>query len=175
MEIIVLRHWKEKDRASNTGRLVGNTLSPVKIIDYGVDDTDMLNFHENAVVLFPNIPEFPVPPCPSNITQIVVIDGTWTQVRKMLGRIPKIRHLPRLTVSELIPPYPRLRAPSVPNGLSTVEAVGSALQKLGFEDAERELRKANWLLLDALRKMTGIRHPLVSGLSFTDLRILDTK
>ena len=114
-------------------------------------------------------------PILGSFKSLIIVDGTWKQVRKMMGRIPQLRSLPRMRVSAQNPPYPRLRNPSIQGGLSTVEAMGSALMQFGLHDAEMRLREANWSLLDKLRASVGIRHQLVSGLSFTDLRILDNQ
>ena len=172
----IFRHWKETERASNTARLIAEWLSPVQVIDYGIDEVNCEYFDPNeAVLLYPPDQPNHSNPLLGSFKSLVIVDGTWKQVRKMMGRIPQLRSLPRVRVSAQTPPYPRLRSPSVQGGLSTVEAMGSALMQFGLHDAEMRLRKANWSLLDKLRASVGIRHPLVPGLSFTDLRILDNQ
>ena len=173
-EVIIFRHWKEIDRLSNTAKLIEQELKPVRMINYGIDDVNSLCFDPHtSLLLYPpeqareSAIELP------QVKTLILVDGTWKQVRKMMGRIPHLRELQRLSVSAQTPPYPRLRTPSVQGGLSTVEAMGSALRQFGLIEAENRLREANWQCLDRLRLLSGIRHPLEPGLSFTDLRKLD--
>ena len=50
----IFRHWKETERASNTARLIAELLSPVQVIDYGIDEVNCEYFDPNeAVLLYP--------------------------------------------------------------------------------------------------------------------------
>ncbi|MGC6508444.1 MAG: DTW domain-containing protein [Myxococcota bacterium] len=174
--IYIYRHWKESERVSNTARLIAHLLCPVQVIDYGIDEVNCAYFDpDESVLLYPHDGPITPPPSIGDFKSLIVVDGTWKQVRKMMGRIPQLKTLRRMNVDAQDPPYPRLRSPSVPGGLSTVEAMGSALLHFGFKDAEARLKEANWSLLNSLRQSVGIRHPLVPGLSFTDLRKLDNQ
>lgn len=176
INITIIRHWKETLRASNTARLVEHSLSNVTMLDFGYDHEILDDFTvcpEDDIVLFPPSEGIPSISPGTPIKRLIVPDGTWKQVRKILGRYPQIRSLPRLRISAFPIPFPRLRNPTVPNGMSTVEAVARALELMGKHVAEERLRDENTRLMDALRKTTGIKHPLVPGLSFQDLRQLD--
>jgi DTW domain-containing protein len=178
INITIIRHWKETLRASNTARLVQHSISDVTMLDFGYDHEILDDFvvsQEDDVVLFPPSEGIPILSPSTNVKRLIVPDGTWKQVRKILGRYPQIRSLPRVHISPFPVPFPRLRNPTVPNGMSTVEAVARVLGLMGMHVAEERLRVENNRLMDALRKTTGIKHPLVPGLCFQDLRQLDNK
>jgi DTW domain-containing protein YfiP len=85
-------------------------------------------------VLFPGPAPGPAAPAPE---RIVVLDGSWSQARRMLQRIPALRALPRLALAPPAPApgAPRLRRPTVDGGVSTIEAMALALARLGEPDA----------------------------------------
>ena len=64
--------------------------------------------------------------------RVIVLDGTWRQVRRMLRALPAVQGLPRLSVAPRAG-GPRLRAAPSPNFLSTLEAVTGAVALLEGE------------------------------------------
>ena len=60
---------------------------------------------------------------------LVVVDGTWSQARKVLARNPALAALPRVGFALERPSRYRVRREPAPHCLSTVEAVVEALRR----------------------------------------------
>ena len=86
------------------------------------------------------------PEPPASITRpstLVVLDGSWSQSRKMMQRVPELRSLQRWSLPSL-PGRRSLRA-SPPGGMSSLEAIAEAIAALEGEElgaAVRELHEA---------------------------------
>jgi DTW domain-containing protein YfiP len=147
---LLLRHASELNRPTNTGRWAALALPSARIVDYGLpgQELDPAPLAEpGTVVLFPS-PH--APPLDRPPRQVVVLDATWAQARRMLQRIPALRALPRLP----LPPRPRtatlepMRRAPVAGGVSTLEAMAAALGLLGELDAARRLEALHLAALD---------------------------
>lgn len=150
--IIVVRHCREIWRTSNTGRLVARALPNCTLVDHGLRGapSDLGDLGADAWLLFPGgAPPREVP----DVGTLVVLDGTWAQVRSMRYRIPP---LPRLRVLSLPPPVEaplRVRASPNPDALATIEAVADALELLEGPEPAARLRA----VFDAMaRRMRGM-------------------
>lgn len=143
-ELHVLRHVREEDKLSNSARVAALALPALRLHRYGqqgprFDATPLLV--PGTALLYPweeGAPEAE----PAQVRRLVVVDGTWAQTRRMVRRIPGLLDLPRLRLPP-DPPAPRrrLRRPTTPEGLSTLEALAAALELLegpGPADALRE-------------------------------------
>lgn len=130
--LVILRHHKESFKSSNTARLATLALPNCTLLGYGgpeATDFDSAVRAPGTWVLFPD-----GPPAPSRafgaVRQLVVLDGSWPQARRMNQRIEGLRGLPRLS----LPPPPahsiRLRQPLHPDGMSTLEAIAGAVAAL---------------------------------------------
>jgi DTW domain-containing protein YfiP len=135
--IVVVRHIAERKKASNTGGLTALVLGCPRI-DHGdpgppTDLSPILG--DRPRVLAPHgSTELTEPP-----SAIVVLDGTWGQARRMRARIPPLRDVPAWTLPDA-PARDRMRRPHLPDGLSTMEAVATALELLGEPEPARALR-----------------------------------
>lgn len=135
VEVVIVRHFLEAVRSTNTGRIAALALPHARVISFGApgDRAGDLRF-EDAALLFPGGGAERGGP----VRRLVVIDGSWHQARRMAQRIPSIRGLPRLS----LPPRPgahRLRAAPRPEAMSTIEAIALALGRLQGPAAERAL------------------------------------
>ena len=113
-----------------------------RIVDYALPGPppDLSSLSQpGTVVLFPSphAPRLEVRP-----RQVVVIDATWAQARRMVQRIPALRTLPRLSLPArpARPTRQPMRLPTVAGGLSTIDAMAAALELLGEQEAGRSLR-----------------------------------
>lgn len=137
---VLLRHASERPRPTNSGRWAALALESARLVDYAVPGRapDLSALGEpGTVVLFPS-PHAPllVPPP----RQVVVLDATWAQARRMLQRIPALRALPRLPLpATATAPVRPMRRPTVGGGVSTLEAIAGALALLGEREAARSL------------------------------------
>tara|TARA_R110002096_G_scaffold77896_3_gene183181 strand:+ start:8791 stop:9321 length:531 start_codon:yes stop_codon:yes gene_type:complete len=138
VEIIVLRHTLEAKRNSNTGRLVARALTSARLVTYGAPNTPL----ETAVLtapgtalLFPRPSAIDAPP-PS---RVIVLDGSWSQARRMAQRIPQLRGMPSLSLPAPTRLLPRMREGKSPEQMSTAESAIAALRVLGEEKAAAHL------------------------------------
>ncbi len=129
VELVIIRHWKERLKPSNTARLVSHAIPNLKLIDYGAPgstwDPTTLELSRPAL-LFP-IDEAPVRNDPH---QIVIVDGSWSQARKLVNRIPNLKAIPQFTIQPTHQPRIRLRTPPAPGFVSTIEAVAAVINKI---------------------------------------------
>lgn len=141
-QIVIVRHHREAHRSSNTGRLAHQALPNSVLVDHGdpatPDAPTVLPPLDGAWVLYPGgapLTDAPVPPP----RQLVVLDATWSQARKMFHKLEALRGLPLLSLPVLPMPTARLRASPGPGQVSTIEAIARALRLLEGEVPARAL------------------------------------
>ena len=170
--ILIFRHYKESYKASNTARIMALSSPDVKIIEYGKKDGDALPnlTNSNNIVVFPSsrsVNEYDHSFVPD---QIIIIDGSWKQARRMHRRIPGLATLSHLKIAEANPPLPRIRKPNFTGGMSTMEACIQALSWFASPTCLNGLRNNYILWLNQVRKNTGIRGEILPGSSFKEAR-----
>jgi DTW domain-containing protein YfiP len=132
-EIILLRHVSEERRASNSGRLAALALARARVVRIGAHEEPL---DASAIAASGTYLLFPEPaaeraPAP---TRIVVLDGTWTQARRMRQRLPCLRGLPVLPLPARGTPVRVLRNPPHAGQLPTLVAIARALEALEGPD-----------------------------------------
>ena len=153
VDLLILRHWKECWRTSNTGRLAALAIENAKLLDYGgpgavLDDTPLLE--PGTFLLFPSLAESkglladatepPSTPLQALVdsgttpSKLVIVDASWSQARKLVRRIPALRDLPRVTFAPKTKVTTRLRRPPFPGAMATIEAISAAVGILGNPD-----------------------------------------
>lgn len=139
--VVIVRHHREIHRSSNSGRLAHLALPNSEIIDHGVDgQPTKLPELDGAWVLFPAGPptlERPVPPP----KQLIVLDATWSQARKMYRKLDALRGLPTLRLPDAPMPAARLRTSPGEGRVSTIEAIARALRILEGEEVAAGLER----------------------------------
>ena len=158
-EVLLLRHASERTRSTNTARWAALALG-CEVLDHGAPGAalDLSRLEEPGTwVLFPGGAPAPGTPPPR---RLVVLDGSWSQARRMIQRIPALRALPRLALDErpaaplAADGLPRLRRPPHEAGMSTIEAMARALARLGEQEAAAGL---DALHAAALQRAWGLR------------------
>ncbi len=134
--ILVVRHLMERFKPSNTARLAALALPSCRVVDYGVQGEALPpELDEPGTwLLYPD--GHPVTGRPR---QLVVLDGSWSQTRRMAQRIPALRGLPRLSLPAPAGPIRRMRRPPRPDGMATIEAIARALELLEGPSVSRPL------------------------------------
>jgi DTW domain-containing protein YfiP len=135
-EILIVRHLSEAARSSNTGRIAHLALPRSRLLDYGGGRPfdDALLRAPRTWLLYPE-PGGAAPQGPPE--RLVVLDATWRQARKMVRRLEALWGMPRLCLAAPSMAPPRLRIPTRPDGLSTLEAIAAAVERLeGAEKAQ---------------------------------------
>lgn len=133
IQIVIVRHVREERSTSNTGRLAALMLSNVRIVPYGGDepfDEDPLR-GDDTWLLFPDT-NSAVPP--GRPQRLVLLDGTFRQARRMYRKISGLRLLPQYALPGPEQRTPGRRRAPRPDGLSTIEAIATAIAQ--FESPE---------------------------------------
>ena len=154
--LVVVRHWKEQFKTTNTARLAALALPNLSIVDYGAPgnpfNLESLNL-DTPWILFPDASSAPREDRPRTL---IVLDGTWAQARQMAHRAPGLARLPRLALPPPVQAPARLRAPPHPDGMATIEALGHALRLLEGPEVGDALLDLHDLYVSAvLRTRTG--------------------
>ncbi len=135
VEVVVLRHSLEAKRNSNTGRLVASALQGAELWEYASPDVP-IDLNElvvpNTWLLYPHSNASHPATLPK---RLIVLDGSWSQARRMAHRIPQLRNLPCLALPPPAKALPRLRKGQSDEQMSTAESVVAALRGLHQEAA----------------------------------------
>ena len=161
MKIILLTHERELHRATNTGnlaientnniveRIVWERVNPSKVI------TQLIENNETALLYSKATPatdvtltissevklEKPVLP-PLNIEayeNIIIIDGTWQEAKKIFNQSPYLKAAPHFTLKTATNSLYKLRANQLEGGLCTVECIIEVLKLKGENKKAAEL------------------------------------
>jgi DTW domain-containing protein YfiP len=150
--VVFLQHPREKRVAVGTARMAHLSL-PNSELHLGVRFADHPRVQELAAqsqvaLLFPG--EGAHPACElSPLRALVVVDGTWSQARKVLARDPLLRALPRVGLTPAAPGNYRIRKEPSPECVSTIEAVAQVLGELeGTPDAFAPLLRPFTYMVD---------------------------
>jgi DTW domain-containing protein YfiP len=140
--LLLVQHVVEPRKKSNTGRLATLALTNSRLLTYGAPDEALdtaLLGEPGTWLLFPDGPTAP-PDAPAP-RQLVVLDGSWSQTRRMTQRIAALRTLPRLVLPPPAPGMLRLREPTHPSGMSTLDAIARAVALLEGPEAAAPLER----------------------------------
>ena len=156
---LVVRHKRESYKSTNSARWAGLALSNFELYDYenrAAFEPAVLA-RPNAWLLFPRDEgdvELALPPSAAPST-LVVLDGTWRQVRRMLNHLKELKGLPRLALKLTRPAVPRLRQRDLPGQLSTMEAIALAVEALEGEARALPLWSAYAALIEGSQRGRG--------------------
>ncbi|HTM18849.1 MAG TPA: DTW domain-containing protein [Kofleriaceae bacterium] len=140
--VVVLRHWLESGKNSNTARIAALALARCSVHDLGRDlpaeQVDRLAT-PGTWLLFPDGPALTTAPSPPP-ARLLVLDGSWHQARHMRQKLHGLRGLPVLCLPPAPAPVERLRRPPRQGALATIEAIAAALALLEGEAPAAALR-----------------------------------
>jgi DTW domain-containing protein len=133
---VILQHAREAAKSSNTARWAALLLPACELRPWsGRPDAGLMKDvgRPGDWLLFPGLSSPPASTLPGRRpARVLVLDGTWRQVRRMLRALPEVQRLPRLTVAPRAGGF-RLRAAPSPWCLSTLEAIAGAVDLLEGE------------------------------------------
>src|SRR3954467_15781661 len=99
--VVIVRHHLERHRSSNSGRLAHLALPNSEIVDHGgAGGGGVRPPLEGGGRLFPEGAPMLAPPEPPP-RQLVVLDATWSQARRMFRKLAALRGLPILRLPDL--------------------------------------------------------------------------
>ena len=135
--VLILQHPQEAQHALNTARLaaLGLLNCELRCAEYFTDLPALLNDPcWRSCLLFPGEQSVPVAQFAGESDgkplQLVVPDGTWRKVRKLLHLNPALAALPRVTLASVSASRYRVRKAAMPGALSTIEAIVQALEEV---------------------------------------------
>jgi DTW domain-containing protein len=154
---LVVRHGRETWKTSNTARIALLALTRGRLLPYCVpgEPFDAAALEAPGTwLLYPGAAEPPAPGTPPP-RQVVVIDGSWSQARRMVHRLPQLRGMPRLSLPPPSPGIQRLRVPPHADGMSTLEAIAEAVALLEGEAVAEPLRALHRRMVQAVWEGRG--------------------
>jgi DTW domain-containing protein YfiP len=158
VEVVVVRHVLERFKSSNTARWALLALPNATLVDHGGQEgpTELSERVAGGWLLYPGTaPSVPAGPPPS---RLVVVDGSWSQARRMVHRLAPLVALPRLSLPPPPPEWKRLRQPKLEEGMSTLEAIACGLLALGEREAAERLSELHALAVQRASSIRGRRH-----------------
>ena len=161
-EVVLIRHVTELLLTSNTGRFAALSLPNSRVLGYGggeAFDASPLS-GEGTALLYCSGPPRPLAFVP---TRLIVLDGSFRQARRMYKRVPELRDLPELTLPAPQVTPTRLRKPTQPDGMSTIEAIAAALAQLEGEEVAAPLWALHAELVRRADVMRGRKRAIVTA------------
>ena len=157
--IVIVRHHLEQHRSSNTARLAHLALPNSEIVEHGgLGGLARLPDLTGAWLLYPlGEPLTATPPAPP--AQLVVLDASWSQARRMYRKLPMIRGLPVLRLPDAPMPVARLRESPEPGHVSTIEAIARALRLLEGDAAAAPLERLFDVAVERARATGRLNKP----------------
>ena len=139
--VVIVRHHLERWRSSNSGRLAHLALPNSVIVDHGgAEGPAVLPPLEGAWLVYPEGEPREVAPEPLP-RQLVFLDATWSQARRMFRKINALRGMPILRLPEAPMPAARLRESPGEGRVSTIEAIARALRLLEGDEPAASLER----------------------------------
>ena len=151
-----MRHPLEAWRASGTARIAELALQRCRVVSaappYESVDRSLAGIGD-AWLLFPGGPDpdrLGTPP-----RRLVVLDGTWREVRRLLRKLPSLWKLPRLALPPKAEAPLRLRHSPLEDRRSTLEAIADALALLEGEQTAAPLAELHARFVEHSLKARG--------------------
>lgn len=145
MKIFLLTHERELLRTSNTGILAKNVAPEIVeqiIWARNIPDPSLLDAinHENTVLLYP-VDDAVAAPIES-FENIILLDATWQEARKMFNHSPYLKNLPKVHIKPRQISQYQLRRNQPEGGLCTAECVMEILIAKNHIDIAKRLDTA---------------------------------
>ena len=151
-KIVIVMHKFEQWKTTNTGWLAARATKG-QVFVRGEDQAAPLL--SNAAVLYPSehavvlTPEMP-------FTTLVVPDGTWSQVRRIVRREDSIAKLPHVKLASPPQSQYKLRRGAREGGVATLEAVAHAIAAIEGEAAAAPLHAIFKVMVERTLRSRGL-------------------
>ncbi|MFM1846679.1 MAG: hypothetical protein RL417_153 [Pseudomonadota bacterium] len=148
--VVVVMHVAERNKSSNTARLITNALPNSETRYQGerdkpLDLSGLVSPDRESWILFPEtgnraVTKEEIDRLTRPVT-LIVPDGTWSQAKHIAAHISERTGARRVTIPDLGPSKYRLRIGQKPHQLCTLEAVARLLGMLESPTVQTELEK----------------------------------
>jgi DTW domain-containing protein YfiP len=130
-QVVILQHPRERNVAIGTARMAHLSLPGSRLVEgLSFDDHPVLQdiFDDDTALLYPGEEARPLDDwLQRRPKRLVVVDGTWSQAKKLLKLNPRLASLSRLSFSPSQPGNYRIRKEPTDQHLSTIEATAAVL------------------------------------------------
>lgn len=134
--VVFVQHPRERDVAIGTARMAHLALPGSRFIEGLAIDAQIADVAEDAALLFPGEGARPLADWLADPPKVlIVVDGTWSQARKLLRLNPRLASLPRVSYDPPTPGNYRIRREPTDKHLSTIEATAAVLGLLEGDPA----------------------------------------
>jgi DTW domain-containing protein YfiP len=161
-EVVLIQHVTELRMTSNSGRFAALSLARSRTVGYGGGDAfdDSWLNEPGTALLYCSGPVRSLGFVPR---RLVVLDGSFRQARRMYKREAALRALPELALPAPSVTPTRLRRPPYPEGMSTIEAIASALSLLEGPACAAPLWELHAELVRRADRMRGRKREIVTS------------
>jgi DTW domain-containing protein YfiP len=155
--VVVVMHVAERNKTSNTARLITNSLPNSETRYQGerekpLDLSGLTSPERETWLLFPETGNPPMMPeqiaALTRPVTLIVPDGTWSQAKHIAAHITAQTGARRVTIPALGPSRYRLRIGQKPHHLCTLEAVARLLGMLESPRVQEELEKLLGIMVE---------------------------
>lgn len=158
-QTLVVRHERESWKSTGTARIAALAMPSLRILDFTENSEPAKSQLPNEVgpgthLLFPT--EESAPWDGSAVTQLVVLDGTWRQVRRMYAKLPALHALPKLALPQKLTRVLQLRESKFEEGRSTLEAIAEAIALLEGEGVAAPLHALHAYYVEMVFRARGV-------------------
>jgi DTW domain-containing protein YfiP len=167
--VVILMHYREAKKTTNTGRLAHLALPGCEIRQRGLelapmDSSGILSDDRRALLLYPADDAQELSPAfvalDSRPVTLIVPDGNWRQASKVPTREKFLKDVPRVVLPRDADTEYKLRVETKDGGLATFEAIARALGHLEGPEVRHQLESLFRLLVArTLRSRVGILEP----------------
>ncbi len=156
--LTLLQHPKEARHALSSAPLLARAIPGSRLIVGEHFEPESLLGHgwqQHSLLLYPGEPAISTSEAnAADITQLIILDGTWRKTAKLLHLNPWLNALPRLALNVDQPSRYRIRKSPRADGLSTIEAAAQALNALhGNRDYDAILGAFELMIDQQIRAM----------------------
>ena len=142
MNILLLTHERELNKPTNTGsialqnsdgvieRILWQRKNPSRELVKLIDNNDALLLYPGENEKSAKIEDY---------ENIIIIDGTWQESRKIYNKSAYLKRAPKVTLKIADSSVYQLRRNQVPGGLCTMECVIEVLKIKGYTDQSMKL------------------------------------
>jgi DTW domain-containing protein YfiP len=157
--VVLIQHVLELSQRSNTARHAVGVVPSLEVRMFGVQGTalrvDDLRADQDVWLLWPGGVAGVPSPRPRTV---VVLDGSWSQARKMMQRVPELRKLPHWSLAA---PEGRRSLRAAPDGgMSSLEAMAWAVELLDGADVAAPIHAAHEALVQKQLAQRGYVGPM---------------
>lgn len=156
--ILVIRHALENHKSTNTARIARLALERMEILDWDSrnppDALAWVRSHGNVWLAYPGSTTADC--AHARPDAVLILDGTWRQVRKLLRTHPWMFLLPRLSLPGPTHEGRRLRVSPLAEGRSTIEAIAAALSVLEGPEKGAPLEALHDVMVEQVLSARGM-------------------